>query len=475
MSTTEKAVVQLPGQEIAALVESRRAILEKLAPVTGDVAGRAVQTLVTLLRSPKLRQCTTFSLMTCCIDVMRLGLDPNPQLGYLSIIPYHNNETGETEAQVQLQYQGRIEIARRNNITELEAFVIHANDELRGYVKTMEGEQFLSFVPWFLVGNETEPGDPVAVMFIWKMSERRCCRPVDYKYLLKNRSKSKSYRSGKNSPWITDEEEMVIKSGWNLITKMWPRTTDFSAAMRVEDYVRTPEEYVNERPELADVFGVETLMAAQSQAELVEATKPKAILDMSPGRGSFAPAKRQPVTVQEAVQEAAPPPVPPPVPHPATNLGRMTEGRVMELLSETGPLSPDELRKALAERSIQITYFQQNVQKWGIPFEQGKYSNPNNRQLQPPQPQVEVEPEEEPKNLFDSDTRMKEDPLRQVKSELIKAISDRPGYSHDEIKEHFSLRFTESSIKESLLELRRDKQVVIDPDRCWWLSEDLGA
>lgn len=83
----------------------------------GFKSERLVQMAVAAYKTtPKLSQCSTQSILSCCLQCATLGLEPSAVdgLGRAYILPRWNNKTKSYEATFQLGKSGMVELARRS-------------------------------------------------------------------------------------------------------------------------------------------------------------------------------------------------------------------------------------------------------------------------------------------------------------------------------------------------------------------------
>jgi recombination protein RecT len=81
-------------------------------------------------QNPGILECDPQSLMQAVFTAASLGLEPNPQMGLIYILPFKNNKAGITEAQVIVGYKGLIQLAKNSgNIGSIQSEAIYQNDE----------------------------------------------------------------------------------------------------------------------------------------------------------------------------------------------------------------------------------------------------------------------------------------------------------------------------------------------------------
>lgn len=189
-----------------------------------------------VMKNPKLLNCTTESLMGAIMQCAQLGLEPI--LGRAHLIPYRNNKKpgNPLECQFQPGYQGLVDLAERSGqIETVKAHVVYENDhfdieyglhERLIHKPKMDGAR----------------GKPIGAYTVWA----RKSGVKTYTFMLLDdiyrdfRSKSEAYRySIKNkrsdTPWIESEPEMLKKSLIKRHSKLEPASIDFMTAVETDN------------------------------------------------------------------------------------------------------------------------------------------------------------------------------------------------------------------------------------------------
>jgi recombination protein RecT len=186
-----------------------------------------------MMRNPKLRECTPQSTLGALIQAAQLGLEP--VLGRAHLIPYKNNKTNTLEMQFQVGYQGLIELAERTEKFDgISAHCVYEKDEFEILLGTEEK----------LVHRRPKTGDRgklIGAYTTW----RRKDGSVSFDYLSieeihrKFRARSQAYNNAEkyksyDSPWHFDEDEMLKKSMIKHHAKMEPASIDFMRAVEMD-------------------------------------------------------------------------------------------------------------------------------------------------------------------------------------------------------------------------------------------------
>ena len=189
-----------------------------------------------VLKNPKLLECTTESLMGAVMQCAQLGLEPI--LGRAHLIPYRNNrKPGKPlECQFQPGYQGLVDLAERSGKVEtVKAHVVYENDEF-------EIEYGLNERLVHRPKMDGDRGKPIGAYTVWT----RTTGVKTYTFMLLQdiyrdfRSKSTAYNYAikdkrSDTPWIENEPEMLKKSLVKRHSKLEPASVEFMQAVEVDN------------------------------------------------------------------------------------------------------------------------------------------------------------------------------------------------------------------------------------------------
>lgn len=215
--------------------EIRRALPAHMTP------DRMARIALTCFRSnPKLAQCEPASVFAAVLQAAQLGLEPG-LLGYAYLIPFNNNTkdangnwTKKMECQLQIGYQGLVDLARRSGrVKSLEAHAVYSADKWRcsfGLQTIVEHEPNwdgdrgeLRLV--YAVAHLSDGGTHVEVMSkaeIEKIRDRS-----------QNVQSAKKYN--KQTPWDTDFEQMALKTVLRRICKFLPKSIELATAVALDE------------------------------------------------------------------------------------------------------------------------------------------------------------------------------------------------------------------------------------------------
>lgn len=206
--------------------------------------------LTAFSKTPKLRDCTKESLLSCLIDCSQLGIEPDGRKAHL--IPYGNVCT------LIIDYKGLVDLARRSG----EVAYIHADVvcEKDVFEYAFGSGAFLRHVPAL-----KDRGPATQVYSFVKLkdgSEDFCVMNKEEIEAVRGRSKA-----SKNGPWVTDWNEMAKKTAFRRHSKWLPLSSEFQEA--VEKDFDTPTD-------LLENFGAKPNDIEMPRARTVIPTAPTA-------------------------------------------------------------------------------------------------------------------------------------------------------------------------------------------------------
>ena len=222
----KKTQLQIRQEETESLLGQCRNRIMATMPTASDMFQRRFfATAFALAKDPNLLGCTPRSMLGVIFNCARLGLIPDPNFGYVWIIP--RRIKNEKEAQMQVGYLGRIELARRSGqIKAVRAKVIFQNDKTE-YVDGLE--QKLTHVPWDFCGQD-ESGPRIGSYCVATFADgTKDLRVVGETDIIASRDASAAYQSG-TGPWISDENAMAAVVAIRRAAKLWPQDTTMALA-----------------------------------------------------------------------------------------------------------------------------------------------------------------------------------------------------------------------------------------------------
>jgi recombination protein RecT len=196
---------------------------------------RVAYTSVT--RNPKLLECSVESLLSAIIQCAQLGLEPI--LGRAHLVPYWNDKKKCLEAQFQPGYQGLVDLCRRTGeIADVWAEVIKEKDE---WDIEFGLERHLTHKPNFEVEDRGRPIGAYAVFQHKDGTKGWSYLPISMIYS-QHRAKSQAYLNAikkkiDDTPWISDEDEMIKKTMLKHQAKTEPVSIEVQAAVAMDTAV----------------------------------------------------------------------------------------------------------------------------------------------------------------------------------------------------------------------------------------------
>ena len=229
-----RAVASRPGDALVQALQGMTGEVGKSLPTGGSITAKTfVRGVITAVReNPKLAQCDKTSFLLACLQSARLGLVPNDGLGKAWLIPYGR------QAQLQLGYQGMLELARRSGeISMVYAAVVHEADEVFDYELGLE--PLLKHKPT----TSPDKGEITHTYAVCHLKDGgRQFVVLGRAEIDKVRNNAKSKGSG---PWATHYDAMAMKTAIRRLAKWLPMSSGFARAVFLEDTneVGAPPQY----------------------------------------------------------------------------------------------------------------------------------------------------------------------------------------------------------------------------------------
>lgn len=249
----------------------------------------------------RLYDCSAASIMACVMQAAQWGMELDPVLGLVYMVPYKDHAT------LIIGYRGYLELARRHpSIAKINARLVYAND-------TFEIDYGLhpniTHKP-MLTGDR---GPLTGAYAVWTL---RGVDEPEFVYMTRNEIEEvrKRSRARNDGPWVTDYDMMCLKSVIRRSARFWPMVPDLSRLVIAEEQ----QELGINTPTLTDLDALDGDTAPE----------PKALADTLPpvpDSGKAEPAPQPELTEQElfaldaelAAKEAAATKAPEHVPHPS--------------------------------------------------------------------------------------------------------------------------------------------------------------
>ena len=199
-----------------------------------------------VMKSPKLLECTQESILSAVMQCCQLGLEPI--LGRAHLIPYQNskliNGTWQKvyECQFQPGYQGLIDLGQRSGkIANVYALVVYEKDFFeheegfnrklihRPYPGEDAGKPIGAYAVWEL-SNGVRTFD---FMYLHEIYKRRDVSQA-YQYAASQLAKNKNDKKALETPWIKWEADMMKKTVIINSSKTKPASIEFMQAVELD-------------------------------------------------------------------------------------------------------------------------------------------------------------------------------------------------------------------------------------------------
>lgn len=266
MAVPAKIPPQKAKDLIANWLETNSKDIQAVIPLTQSVSQYIGLCKAYLTERPALLECNWQSLVKCFYLCARFGLMIGMQ-NRAHIVPYKIK--GVKTGQLQIGYEGYQDLACGGDLSHITAHVVYPADEFQYRFGT---DPHIHHIP----SAKPKPEDSkewigaYAVAF-WKDPKR----PPTFHYLpgadiLKIRNNSKAYRAAreynkKDTPWITNEDRMWMKTVVRAFSHYLPITSRFAAALKSQDELDTGTEQTSEVPGIdTDIEPTQTEKLAQN-------------------------------------------------------------------------------------------------------------------------------------------------------------------------------------------------------------------
>lgn len=227
-------IMELPKKDqLPAMLDAFQGEIARALPAHLHSDRMARIALTSFRQTPKLAECEAASVFACIVQAAQLGLEPG-LLGHCYLLPFKNNRKNQMECQLQIGYQGLVDLARRSGqIVSLEVHAVRKNDVFRAswglnpelvHEPNWDADRG-DFRLAYAVAHLKDGGRHVEIMSkqeIDKIRDRS-----------QNVQSAKKY--GKQTPWDTDYEEMAKKTVIRRITKMLPKSVELAYAVHLSD------------------------------------------------------------------------------------------------------------------------------------------------------------------------------------------------------------------------------------------------
>lgn len=192
-------------------------------------------------KNPALANCTPLQLMTATKTLLLMGCEPDGVNGYL--VPVRNCIKDASGKKTWVQgvmpvpsARGLMRMAKQNGITNIQTGAVRENEYFRWGVK--DGKFSCSHLP------NLEAKDTAKVLYYYVLWNEKDGQALHGELMTAAevesiRSRSKAANDG---PWMTDYEQMALKTVIKRAAKMWPLPYETTSAMQDADTAEFAEE-----------------------------------------------------------------------------------------------------------------------------------------------------------------------------------------------------------------------------------------
>lgn len=286
-AATQGGAVTAPAENpktVFGFLKSYQSEIAKALPkhMSADRMARVATTAIR--QTPKLLECEPASLFGAIIQCAQLGLEPSNGLGHAYLLPFDKNEKRgnqwvkvRTDVTLIIGYRGMLDLARRSGqIESIEAHAVYKCDKFECELGL--NSKLIHVPDW----DNPERNDPAKVVFVYAVAKLKD-GGTQFQVMSRQgveaiRERSKAAKSG---PWVTDWEQMALKTVTRRLFKWLPVSIELQNAVSLDeagdrgeqmhgtvldgDYIRTPEA----KP-LENIASVESIIALIDGAKSVD-------------------------------------------------------------------------------------------------------------------------------------------------------------------------------------------------------------
>lgn len=276
--------------------------------------------LTALLKTPKLADCTTESVIQCMLNCSSLGLEPDGRRAHL--IPYGNTCT------LILDYKGLIELAKRSgDVANIFAQIVCENDIFK-----WENGEVTHQIDW-----KNDRGEMYAVYT--KITFKDGTHQTEVMTRGEVDAIRKRSKSANNGPWVTDFNEMAKKTVFRRASKWITLSPEVMDALEADD-------------ELPPLSGQPAINV--SEPPVFKPSKKKAIEAKSEPVAPVAPAEPEPLEAPEpqAAPETQAAPEPPSAPSAKPDPNGNADLDNLKAAMSEAEVSPEQLMAFAKQRNL---------------------------------------------------------------------------------------------------------------------------
>ena len=219
MTTQNQAVSAKanPVQTIRQMLEKSKAQIVASLPVHLNVDRLMRLAMTAIQRNSRLLECSPISLIGAIIRASQLGLEINSDTNQAHLVPFRNAKKNRTEVQLMIGYKGLERLAiRTEQVKRIMARAVYKGDQFSYHYglspdlihQPANGTNELTHV--YAIAYMTDGTKEFLVMSKEEIETKA-----------RARSKSKD-----NGPWVTDYEDMCLKTVVRRLCKRLPNSSD---------------------------------------------------------------------------------------------------------------------------------------------------------------------------------------------------------------------------------------------------------
>jgi len=303
----ENLPVNVRTQEIGAYLNMRLTSIEEALPSNMKGEGQRLirRAMIQFASKAELHECTVPSFLMCVVQAAELGFAIDGRLCHAvayscNVAPKGRPPQWEKRAQCQPDYKGLVSVAKRSRqIADCDGDIVCVGDHFK--YGMVNGQNVFEFTP-----NPDERGEMrgafarvVLPNGLWSVEY------MNMKQLNAIREKSKSKDKG---PWVTDSEQMYIKTVIRRCLKMYCDDPSFIHATEIDDACEAIEGHVitsnNSRAKIRHSTFNDRLAPPPANVLTVEPEKPT----QHPSTPRSERKQKEAEQQQEETQEAEPAP-----------------------------------------------------------------------------------------------------------------------------------------------------------------------
>jgi recombination protein RecT len=229
MSNNAVAIKSMHGN-----LEKYKAQIQAALPKHMDATRFARLALTVFSKTPKLWECSMESYLGACMQAAQVGLEPGIDA---HLVPFRSK--AGMGCQLIPDYKGIMKLARQTGkIGKIEAHVVRSADKFK---VTYGLHSDLIHEP----SMDSDDAKMIAVYAIAHYTDPNVSPDVEVmsrKEVDAIRARSKSAGDG---PWVTDYEQMAIKTVIKRLCKRLPQTTELGTAIKLDNDAETETDQAN--------------------------------------------------------------------------------------------------------------------------------------------------------------------------------------------------------------------------------------